>query len=727
MKKSIIKRLFVLILTLCLIAGSISVYAEADDLGLIPPTEVLKEYVDVDELREYLFNSFKECNDERIELAQYNLPLSASDALKNFIWREMPECFHVDKLRMNNNGTIITAIRSGGYKFIETKEQYLSMLAECEAKAAELLKGIAGNDSLSDAEKVLLIHDRLAVNCNYKNDAAVVERYTMYGALVRGVAVCDGYSRAYAYLLRRVGIETINCSSDKLNHAWNLVKIDGTYYHVDVTWDDPMCLNNSKSFIGYVQHNYVLLSDKEIKARKHDANDYYNTMAPSTKYDDYFWRCSETSFQLAGGQIYYFDTKNAELMRLNEDRISGTALWSVPDRWWAPDRTYFWEGNYTRLASDGRSLFFSSPDAVFIYSLKTETARVLFRPELKNGDVIYGLAYSDGYIIVESNDRPSGSDARLKKNSYQYIPDEDTELPPEKISAALTSTADLQNNQTVTAVITSDTGISGYYFGKDAEFSEADIKKSSEATITFKVREAGTYYFVAYDGTGVSCEPVTMTFCMITLYLRGGELPANRILTEKNNTFSLPVPVKEGMTFVGWTETQNAHFGAIDYTISDPPMNMDVYATWISENEIVSSVSVRENTAVTLTLKDAEGNPIDAAVSDKGELLISKAEGTAFVEVTAPGYVGRIYRADDFPGTGEEIVLDLLGDMDKDNELNNKDVTGLFRNLSKTGEDYNDVADVNGDMQNNNKDVVFLFRCLSDPTVFLITHSKLMY
>lgn len=74
---------------------------------------------------------------------------------------------------------------------------------------------------------------------NYVN--ATPMSHTMYGGLVNKVAVCDGYSKTLMYLLNAVGIPSklvVGSSKDGVGHAWNLVQIQGAYYHVDSTWGD---------------------------------------------------------------------------------------------------------------------------------------------------------------------------------------------------------------------------------------------------------------------------------------------------------------------------------------------------------------------------------------------------------------------------------------------------------------------------------------------------------
>ncbi|WP_164779540.1 transglutaminase domain-containing protein [Paenibacillus kobensis] len=101
--------------------------------------------------------------------------------------------------------------------------------------------------------------------------------YTSTGALANGLAVCEGYATALALLLTKVGIENKTITGLATNgigtdgHMWNLVKLDGLYYHVDPTWGDD--------YIG--QFHYFLLPDQDMKR-----NHYWSmkTYATSDKY-----------------------------------------------------------------------------------------------------------------------------------------------------------------------------------------------------------------------------------------------------------------------------------------------------------------------------------------------------------------------------------------------------------------------------------------------------------
>lgn len=114
--------------------------------------------------------------------------------------------------------------------------------------------------ALSDYEKSLRIHDRIVDRVTYNYDAFLVleqmegapdmdqadidETGTAYGALVNGSAVCTGYAQAYNLLAHLVGLPAIYVegavltSGEWIDHAWNLVQIDGEWLFVDTTWDD---------------------------------------------------------------------------------------------------------------------------------------------------------------------------------------------------------------------------------------------------------------------------------------------------------------------------------------------------------------------------------------------------------------------------------------------------------------------------------------------------------
>ena len=88
---------------------------------------------------------------------------------------------------------------------------------------------------LSELEIEKLVYKYVKDNMYFTEDIKQPAVYG-YNAIMNGWGVCGDYSEAFALIANHAGIETYNCFSD--THAWNIVKIDGVYYHCDALWDE---------------------------------------------------------------------------------------------------------------------------------------------------------------------------------------------------------------------------------------------------------------------------------------------------------------------------------------------------------------------------------------------------------------------------------------------------------------------------------------------------------
>lgn len=126
-----------------------------------------------------------------------------------------------------------------------------------ELRVAEILDYVV-QDGMTQGQICLALYDALAVQYHYD------ENYTLntgYDLLTGGTSMCNGYAEAYKELLTRVGIPCEIVTSEEMDHTWNLVCLGGNWYHVDVTWADPV-----PDIYGYVSHAYFLLTDEEISS-----------------------------------------------------------------------------------------------------------------------------------------------------------------------------------------------------------------------------------------------------------------------------------------------------------------------------------------------------------------------------------------------------------------------------------------------------------------------------
>ena len=354
-----------------------------------------------------------------IDLKKYKLPAETNlyHSICEFIFYESPELFRVTgfvaELGGKNESLLVGLSTSYIY---ENPTDYVRDYNKAIANADKLLEGIEGNNSLSDVEKALLLHDRLALFCEYdfvnlENDTLPDKAFNIYGTLGEGISVCMGYALAYDYLLERVGIESQYCASNALEHAWNIVFIDNKPYHVDVTWDDTVTTGNVS---GQVLHTNFLRSTKGIKETGHKSGLFggtdYITTPIDTTYDKYFWQDSITAFQLLDDKIYYIDSdyaaegkyhRNGRIIAL-DDAYDTTpeVITEITGEWVDPIDNEAWLNNFSKLAVGNGVLYYSASDSVLSYNPKTkEQAMVISPEEVKKsageGYAIYGLEFSD--------------------------------------------------------------------------------------------------------------------------------------------------------------------------------------------------------------------------------------------------------------------------------------------------------------------------------------------
>ncbi len=113
----------------------------------------------------------------------------------------------------------------------------------------EELLGLLTED-MGDYDKALTLYDALIDRCSYVTDAP--NAHNIYGALVDGEAVCEGYALAYQYLLMRAGIPAMYVTGySREDHAWNAMQLDGQWYYADATWDDPKGNDGTFRYYGH--------------------------------------------------------------------------------------------------------------------------------------------------------------------------------------------------------------------------------------------------------------------------------------------------------------------------------------------------------------------------------------------------------------------------------------------------------------------------------------------
>lgn len=442
-----VKKLFALLLALLLVISapfSASAIRTKDSVEVAPlgadiapvgnNIDIMRKYIDdVDAFTAYVKAETMSFN-ETIYIGNFDIPMEpeAYTAIAYYVCKDLPDVFQVGSVGYSIMGG---KLYNMNVEYLYTKEEYETLLGECEAVADEILSDILEAEHLSDVDKALLIHDRLALRCNYDHDLNHNNRFDIYGALVGQFAVCEGYTKAYIYLLDKVGIRSEICASEKLNHAWNIVYIDDIPYHVDVTWDDVIGL------AGEVYHDNFLLSSaalyeggSDIFVNGHVADDY-NTTPCDTRYDEYFWQNSYTAFQLLDGEIYYVDSTRCSINKYtpegNEELYKSRSYWN---KYW---------NLYCRLSTDGDTLFYNTNTSVCEFNVDTLISTTVFEPEeVESALEIYGFEYKDGYLICDLAATNNYYNAEIIRVDKLY--EKSSEEVP-KVPASVTILTSLEN------------------------------------------------------------------------------------------------------------------------------------------------------------------------------------------------------------------------------------------------------------------------------------------
>ena len=233
-------------------------------------------YNQLDEKSRIIYRAF-ESNKEQIKTGTYQIELgtSFSDILSQSNGQELlgeyyqsaieaytydnAEVFYLSPRKMylnietttrGGNSTYNVYINSGNEvnylaEEFNSKEQIDQAISQIEQVKNQIIQNKTGNTY----EDIKMVHDYLIDNISYDSSLSKANIYNIYGALVNRECVCEGYARAFKYLLDELNIPCVmvigtgtNSQGETENHAWNYVQLNGNWYAVDTTWDDPVVI-----------------------------------------------------------------------------------------------------------------------------------------------------------------------------------------------------------------------------------------------------------------------------------------------------------------------------------------------------------------------------------------------------------------------------------------------------------------------------------------------------
>ena len=233
-------------------------------------------YNQLDEKSRIIYRAF-ESNKEQMKTGTYQIELgtSFSDILSQSNGQEKlgeyyqsaieaytydnPEIFYLSPKKMFLNIETTTRGENSTYNvYINSGNEANNLAEEFNSKQAidqafaqieQVKNQIMQNKTGNTYEDIKMVHDYLVDNINYDSSLSKQNIYSIYGALVNRECVCEGYARAFKYLLDELNIPCVmvigtgtNSQGETENHAWNYVQLNGNWYAVDATWDDPVVI-----------------------------------------------------------------------------------------------------------------------------------------------------------------------------------------------------------------------------------------------------------------------------------------------------------------------------------------------------------------------------------------------------------------------------------------------------------------------------------------------------
>ncbi len=325
-----------------------------------------------------------------IPVEPFGIHVSDIGVILDNLLNHHPELFYIDSAFFYNFDNNTGIIRSLGICYKYEGADLLTKIEAFDNYAGDIIADIPAGTT--DVEKALYVNDYFASNFNYSPEGSY--NYNPLVLFEDKHGVCQAFSLAYQYIINKLNIPITYASSNEMNHIWNLIELDGEWYHADTTWADDSNVD------GNARHTYFLKSDGYFENGDPDIPDdgHYNWIsdvnATSTKYDHYFWNDVQSVFTPLGGDWYYtagIRDGVTGVCQWDGESNSGKNIYTFDDYWLTGDKNSYYLGSYSGVISYGNRLLFN--DANKIYSINTDGSdlREAFAPSLSNGNSIYSL------------------------------------------------------------------------------------------------------------------------------------------------------------------------------------------------------------------------------------------------------------------------------------------------------------------------------------------------
>lgn len=341
--------------------------------------------------------------DSHIDVSSFNLNVSSFKTLLQDFLNNRPEFFYLSSsfsYSYSDSGYLTTYIPSYEY----SKEDVISMREELNSSIEQAMSGI--DESWSDMEKALYIHDYIVSECSYD---LTYSHYDAYSLLVNKSAVCQGYALAFLLFMNKLDIPCETVPSDSMMHIWNEIKLDGNWYHLDLTYDDP---TNGTDWLA--RHDFFLLSDSQISSYSRFGKNYHHNYdatyaCTDTTYDatDCFLRKSISPFVYSDGTWFYMDnTESGGVYTWNPVTSEKQIIVDMKDDKWSAGSYSWYKEKYSSLASRDGIIYYNTPNKIMSFPVgSTNDVSEVFSTTGSNS--IFSIRIINDELQYKSGSAPS--------------------------------------------------------------------------------------------------------------------------------------------------------------------------------------------------------------------------------------------------------------------------------------------------------------------------------
>ena len=240
------------------------------------------------------------------------------------------------------------------------------------------------------------------------------------------------------YLLREAGLSCAIASSENINHAWNIVKIRGNWYHIDATWDDPVWDMPGRSYHDYFLVSFDTMNKNTLINHTKDRTDMvvsaqwgdtYTTAVDTTYESGKFWNGIEKAIFYKDGYWYSISEGSSKTSfninkyqystNINKVLYSGTAKWTTPSGG-------YYSGVYSSIYLRGDNLYFTTPDSLNKIDITstnvtpTELINIRTQYNSSTGNNLYAFGEQYGKLVYFITDSPNIKKTKDSSNSSKY-------------------------------------------------------------------------------------------------------------------------------------------------------------------------------------------------------------------------------------------------------------------------------------------------------------------